>query len=255
MTAKVILHIPHASNYIPSLEGYEVKEDVLNNEILKLTDWHTDDLFYRADDEVIKAPFSRVFCDVERFEDDEKEIMAQFGMGVIYEKSDDGKQIRTINPSLRNKILSSYYKPHHQKLANAVNTQLRLHGKALIIDSHSFPNRPFKRDLNQNTTRPDFNIGTDRFHTPKSLINESITFFERAGYSLGIDWPYTGTIVPMEHYQTNANISSIMLEINRSLYLNNATNQKSARYQEIKKVVQDYIKVIKKSFFKEERRT
>ena len=65
MTKKAILHIPHASIHIPSLEGYEVKRDVLNNEILKLTDWHTDDLFYSAIDEVINAPFSRVFCDVE----------------------------------------------------------------------------------------------------------------------------------------------------------------------------------------------
>lgn len=252
MTIKAILHIPHASINIPSLEGYEVKEDVLNNEILKLTDWHTDDLFYRADDEVIKAPFSRVFCDVERFEDDEKEIMAQFGMGVIYEKSDDGKQIRTINPSLRSKILSSYYKPHHKKLADAVNLQLAQHGKALIIDCHSFPNQTLKRDLNQNANRPDFNIGTDAFHTPKSLVDASLSFFERAGYSLGIDWPYAGTIVPMEHYQTNAKVSSIMLEINRSLYLNDSTNQKSEKYQEIKKVVQDYIRVIKQSLFWED---
>ena len=190
--------------------------------------------------------------DVERFEDDVKEIMAQFGMGVLYEKSDNGEHIRTISPTLRSEIISTYYKPHHINLADAVNKQLAQHGKALIIDCHSFPNQPLKRDLNQNTNRPDFNIGTDAFHTPKSLVDASVAFFERAGYSLGIDWPYAGTIVPMEHYQKNAKVSSIMLEINRSLYLNDSTNQKSENYQEIKKVVQDYIRVIKQSLFRED---
>ena len=251
MMPKAILHIPHASTNIPNLEGYRVTEDVLNAEILKLTDWYTNDLFYSDEDEMIIASFSRVFCDVERFEDDDKEIMAQFGMGVLYEKSDAGDLIRTITPTLRRKILSRCYKPHHQKLTDAVNVQLDQHGKALIIDGHSFPSIPLIRDLNQNRDRPDFNIGTDAFHTPQSFIDVSLAFFEKAGYSLGVNWPYAGTILPMQHYETNPNVSSIMLEINRALYLNEPTNLKSKRYQEIKATVQDYIQLIKNHFFQE----
>ena len=78
-----------------------------------MTDWYTDDLFYSDEDEMIVAPFSRIFCDPERFEDDEHEVMAQFGMGVLYENSDAGEPIRTISKELRERIISEYYRKHH----------------------------------------------------------------------------------------------------------------------------------------------
>jgi DNA-dependent RNA polymerase auxiliary subunit epsilon len=51
----------------------------------------------------------------------------------------------------------------------------------------------------------------------------------------------------MEHYYKNKNVQSIMLEINRALYLNEPTNEKSEKYLEIKKVTGDFIKTIKNS--------
>lgn len=247
MKNKIILHIPHSSTNIPLKDGYVVDSNSLEKEILKLTDWYTDDLFYSLDDEMIVAEFSRIFCDPERFSDDSQEIMAQYGMGVLYEKNDNGETIRTVTSELKEKVLNEYYWIHHQKLSKAVNTQLEQFGKALIIDCHSYPNTPLKRDLDKNPIRPDFNIGTDSFHTPKELIDLSVAFFENAGYTLGVDWPYKGSIVPMEHYQKNNNVQTIMLEINRSLYINEPTNEKSDRYTAIKKLVRDYIKTIKNS--------
>jgi N-formylglutamate deformylase len=230
------------------MEGYIVDKISLENEILKLTDWYTDDLFYSRDDEMIKTEFSRIFCDPERFTDDSQEIMAQYGMGVLYEKNDEGEIIRKVTPELKEKVLNDYYWHHHHKFSEAVNRQLRLFGKALIIDCHSFPSNPLKRDLDKNSDRPDFNIGTDTFHTPKLLIDVSKVFFENAGYTFGIDWPYKGSIVPLEHYNKSKNVQTIMLEVNRALYLKEPTNEKSENYTEIKKVTGDFIRTIKKSF-------
>ena len=42
--------------------------------------------------------------------------MARYGMGVLYEKSDDGSVIREIDTKLREDILHNYYWPHHEKL-------------------------------------------------------------------------------------------------------------------------------------------
>ncbi len=242
---QIVLHIPHSSTNIPLKEGYVVSDEVLNIEILKLTDWYTDDLFLSSEEIVIRADFSRIFCDPERFTDDSQEIMAKYGMGVLYEKSDSGDIIRNISSELREKILTEYYWKHHKCLSQAVEGQLKLFGKALIIDCHSYPSQPLKRDLNKESERPDFNIGTDSYHTPQVLVDISREFFSKKGYSLGIDWPYKGSIVPLEYYQQNNKVQTIMLEVNRKLYLNEPTNEKSESYLEIKSVTNEFIKAIK----------
>lgn len=247
MDKRIILHVPHSSANIPLLDGYLVEPIALENEILKLTDWYTDDLFYSNEDEMIVAEFSRIFCDPERFTDDSQEVMAKYGMGVLYEKNDNGEEIRRVTPELREKVLTSYYWKHHNKFNAAVNNQLKNYGKVTIIDCHSYPSKPLKRDLDKNPIRPDFNIGTDSFHTTQELIDISVSFFKQAGYTLGIDWPYKGSIVPLEHYQKNKNVSTIMLEINRALYLNEPTNQKSESYSQIKQITGEYIRTIKNS--------
>ncbi len=135
---------------------------------------------------MIIADFSRLFCDVERFADDEQEVMAKYGMGVLYEKTDTGLPLRNITPQLRESILSKYYCAHHHKLNSAVSTQLQKYGEVLILDCHSFADTPFHRDLNQEPNRPDFNIGTDPYHTPGDLVAVSQSFFSDKGYSVGI---------------------------------------------------------------------
>jgi len=49
----------------------------------------------------------------------------------------------------------------------------------------------------------------------------------------------------MEYYQKNKNVESIMLEINRKLYLKEGTNEKSENYEKTKEVVQEYIELIR----------
>jgi N-formylglutamate amidohydrolase len=246
---KIILHIPHASAKIPFQEGYLVGKDILEKEMLKLTDWYTDDLFDSADDILVRADFSRVFCDAERFADDKREPMAKYGMGVLYEKLENGKPLRRINPYLRRRILNNFYWQHHQMLNEAVNEQLEMTGTALIIDCHSFPDRPLNRDLDQNPDRPDFNLGTDPFHTPEYLTDASIEYFRNKGYSVKINRPYSSTMVPLSHYHKNKNVKSVMLEVNRGLYLEEDSNKKSADYDKIKKVISGFIEKSKGEFY------
>ena len=241
MKRRLILHVPHSSDHIPLREGYTVSNEPIEAEILKLTDWYTEDLFHSSKDNMVTASFSRVFCDTERFADDSQEVMSKVGMGVCYERSDDGRVIRQVSKELKDTILQDYYWKHHNKLKDTVTDQLKVHGKALILDCHSFPSTPFVRDLDQTRDRPDFNIGTDSFHTPAELIELSEEFFQQRGFSVGIDAPYAGTIVPVDFYGKDRNVTSIMLEINRKLYLNEPTNQKSADYQSTKRIVQQYI--------------
>ena len=242
---QLILHIPHSSTKIPFHDGYVSSHAKIQQEIIKLTDWYTDDLFDSDVDNKIVAPFSRIFCDVERFADDELEIMSIVGMGVLYEKLDSDELLRKVSPELRKKILNDYYWKHHNSLTTIVEEQLIKNGECLIIDCHSFPSTPLQKAINQIPNTPDFNIGTDSFHTPKKYIEASITYFENLGFTLGVDWPYSGSIVPMKYYQKDKRVTSIMLEVNRRMYLNEPTNEKSNGYKRTKEIIQEYIKLLK----------
>ncbi|SEA56119.1 N-formylglutamate amidohydrolase [Flavobacterium gillisiae] len=243
---KLILHIPHSSTAIPSLQGYVVSTEIINTEIVRLTDWYTDEIFSNTTDISIIAPFSRIFCDPERFTDDSQEEMAKFGMGVLYETLDNGDVMREVTPQIRDYALENFYYPHHNKLNKAVIEELKQSETSIVVDCHSFPSIPLKRALSQDIDTPDYNIGTDNFHTPQKLIDFSQKYFEGLGYSLGIDTPYSGALVPMEHYQKNKNVQAIMLEINRRLYLNEPYNEKSQGFENTKKVVQGFLEGIRK---------
>ena len=172
----LIIHIPHSSTRIPSVDGYCVNGEALANEQLLLTDWYTDELFESKNTINIKADFSRIFCDVERFRDEKDECMSKLGMGALYTHTDSGLQMRIVDDNLRANILNEYYDKHHRQLDKEVNEQLLSNGKAFILDAHSFSNTPFKRDLIQSIPRPDFNIGTDSFQTTQHIIDISSIF-------------------------------------------------------------------------------
>lgn len=242
---KLILHIPHSSTNFPFMDGFISDDYKIKQEIVKLTDWYTDELFYSEHDTMIVTPFSRLFCDVERFKRDEDEIMSKVGMGATYELFDDGSSLRILTSELREAIIEDYYENHHSLFKLEVERQLEKNGKVLILDCHSFSSIPFIRDLNKSSNRPDFNIGTDLFHTPKELIDVSKQYFINLGYSCEVDWPYSGSIVPLKYYKKNKNVNSIMLEVNRSLYLNEPTNNKSTNFEKTNGIVKGYIELIR----------
>ena len=242
---KLVLHIPHSSTEIPLIDGYVSTQDEIQDEIIKLTDWYTDDLFDSEVDDKIVAPFSRIFCDVERFVDDQLEVMSKYGMGVLYEKFDNGNLLRLVSSELKQEVLKNYYWAHHYEFTQAVKTSLEQTESCLILDCHSFPSSPLTRAIVQDEIRPDFNIGTDSYHTPKHMIDESINYFATKGFTLGVDTPYSGSIVPMEYYQKDSRVNSIMLEVNRGLYLKENTNEKSESYNKTKEIVQGYMNLLR----------
>lgn len=242
----LILHIPHASLRIPDYSHYLLPPEEVDAEALYLTDLYTDELFLPAkSDAVIQADFCRVYCDVERFDNDALEPMSKFGMGAAYVRCDDGRELRYLNSTQLTDIIRDYYEPHHTRLTASVDLALSRLNEARIIDCHSFPDKPLRCSFYQGDEKFDFNIGTDAFHTPPQWIEASIQFFTDRGFRLGIDEPYSGSLVPMKHYNNDIRVKSIMLEVNRTLYLN-PNHSVSRRFFETRSVVVDYLGLIRK---------
>jgi N-formylglutamate amidohydrolase len=115
---------------------------------------------------------------------------------------------------------------------------------ALILDCHSFPDTPLRRDLNQQPGRPDFNIGTDPFHTPQAIVDAAVDFFRQEGFTLGINRPYEGTMVPAKYFRKDNRVMSIMLEVNRKLYLVPGRALKSEHYDKIRGLIFRFLEVL-----------
>ena len=96
----------------------------LDNELLRMTDAYTDELFPVTLFEAgrVVFPVSRLVCDVERFPSDEDEPMAARGMGAFYTRTSMGELLRAqSNPAARQLLLDRWYWPHHSKLERMVS--------------------------------------------------------------------------------------------------------------------------------------
>src|SRR3990167_5447741 len=161
----MILHIPHSSTRLP--EDFTVSDETdLQQELRRMTDWFTDELFDVDEATKIIFPYSRLYCDVERFREDEDEFMAKKGMGVCYVTNSFGKKLRDVTENEKELIKSNFYDKHHADFLCSVENELRLNAKALIVDCHSFSNEVLPHE--ESTQRPDFCIGVDVFPPQKN---------------------------------------------------------------------------------------
>lgn len=192
-------------------------------------------------------PISRICVDPERFKDDAQEIMSKKGMGVIYTHSHDGLPIRReLTEEERLRLLDEYYYPHHRSLETKIDEALSLNNKCLIIDCHSFPGKPLPCELNQATDRPDICIGADEFHTPQRLVDECVRLFESYHLRTKVNEPFSGTLVPSNYYRSSKNVRSVMIEVNRKLYLNEDSALKSNNFSKIKRIIRMVLESLQK---------
>jgi len=209
----IILHIPHSSTVLPNNIEFLLENEALAYEVDAMTDHSTDLLFHLPGSQRCAFPVSRLVVDPERFIEDD---MEEVGMGVVYTHTSMGKRLRKISPAKRQYLIDQYYYPHHQQLTAMAGDVLNTHDRCLIIDCHSFPAEPL--DYETDHYRPDICIGTDAFHTLPSLEISLVKYFEEFGYAVAINSPFEGSLVPLDYYQKDQRVQSVMIELNRGLY-------------------------------------
>ncbi len=231
-----VLHIPHSSREIPAdiRRSLVLSDRELESELLRLTDSYTDELFDCGQAAKVVFPVSRLVVDPERFLDDSEEPMSKYGMGVVYTRTSTDKPLRrSLTGQARQALIQQYYIPHHQALTGAVSSSLSSHGRCLIIDCHSFPSKPFRHETDL-SPRPDICLGTDSFHTPAWLKDAAGELFGSAGFSVKTDSPFSGTMVPFSYLHAHGAVHSIMIEVNRALYMEEKSGRRTAKFEQLK---------------------
>ena len=238
----IIFHVPHDSTFIPEevRDQFILDDKALDEEILKISDLWTHVLLANGvpASQIVAAPVNRLVVDVERFDDDAKEVMAKRGMGAVYRVRHDLTPLRRlISDDERTRLLTKWYYPHHKKLSDAVDRSIDENWQAVIVDLHSFPSKPLPYEDDQEADRPEICIGTDNGHTSDDLRDAFYESFSKE-FKVAINRPFKGALVSLKHYGKCSLVQSIMVEVRRDLYMDEATGAIRSDFGEVSQRLQ-----------------
>jgi len=223
--SKVILHVPHSATFIPEdiRKNILLSDEELKAELDEMTDTFSEEVALKAAELSGSKPwlfinnFSRLVIDPERFPD-EREAMNAVGMGAVYQKTSIGTQLRNPNPKLEKQLLDDYFHPYGKALSDLVEQRFAALGEVTLIDIHSYRINQHPNAINHGQKRPPICIGTDPFHTPEWLTEAAESAFSIIGENY-LNQPYPGTYVPLDFYEKEAKITSIMMETRADTFL------------------------------------
>jgi N-formylglutamate deformylase len=225
--APVVVHVPHSGVAIPAdvRAGMVLDDAALDAELRAITDHRTDVLAVDAGvsgaTRVVNR-MSRLVVDPERFLDVAHEEMERVGMGAVYTATSQRGVLRRPTERDRQELLQRFFVPYHAALDEVVASCLRRTGRAVVVDLHSYPRRPLPYELHGDGPRPPLCLGTDPRHTPPWLVALVTEVARRHGIDVAQDTPFRGTFVPSAHVG-DPRVASIMLEIRRDTYVDEAT--------------------------------
>lgn len=215
---KIVCNIPHSSMSIPEWARKDIliSEDELFAFVEFMIDKDIDRMWEFVPDENKEvATLSRVILNIERFRSDADEIMSAKGMGLYYTHTPEGKQFRIKSTNSYNRCLA-IYDAYHKSLEEKVANCLEQHGECIILDCHSFHDEMHYTDY-EATTFPDVCIGVNgEMSTEAQFI---IDAFYKRGYSLKVNEPFSGSLVPVRYLGNNC-VHSVMIKLNRRIYDN-----------------------------------
>lgn len=241
----IVVHVPHSAVALPAalMGEFLLERAELAEELRRMTDLHTDRLAssvgLNGATQLING-WSRLVADPERFLDPSQEPMEAVGMGAVYTRTSDGRPLRRLRPGQREALIDGHLRLYHATFSAIVEESLTHHGRCVIVDLHSYPSEPLPYELHGEMPRPAVDIGTDPQHTPTWLRDLAASVVNDAGFDHDFDTPFAGSFVPASHLG-DQRVASVMLEIRRDLYLDEATTRRHAGETHVHGMVTDLV--------------
>ena len=261
-TLPLIFDSPHSGNHYP--EDFKHACDPLT--LARAEDTFVDDLFECAPEQgahLLLAHFPRSYIDVNRSHDDiDTELLnedwngdldinptsrSDAGIGLIRRLVKPGIPVydRDLTSTEIIQRIDKYYRPYHNALADLIEDTHYNFGQAWHINCHSMPNssatpkRPIA--LIGNTSKPSDFVHGDRDGTTcdPAFTRALRDFIRGLGYTVTINDPFKGVELVEKYSNPARGYHSIQIEINKSLYMNEKTNEKNANYDALKSHIND----------------
>lgn len=196
---------------------------------------------------LLAATFPRAYVDVNRAEDDlDPTVLAAPWPGPLaptdYSRRGMGLIRRLALPDVPlydaplpvaavRARLDAHYRPYRARLAALLDAAHAAHGRAWHVDWHSMKSRGNAMNVDAGAVRPDIVVSDRRGTTAASgLVARIVGWFTLRGYRTLANDPYQGGDLVRTFGDPARGRSSVQVEINRSLYMDEATCEPHAGF-------------------------
>ena len=135
--------------------------------------------------------------------------------------------------------IEQVYRPYHATLRRLIAQTHVQFGKAILIDCHSMPANVRVAGGNR---RPDIIIG-DRYGASAAhdLSRAAVSILSGLGYNVVRNKPYAGGFITEHYGRPGRGLHALQIEINRGLYVNETTLEKTKGFDLIKNDLTDFV--------------
>ncbi len=260
----VVLNSPHSGSIYPG--DFLAASRLDPRAIRRSEDSWVDELFAEAaclGCPLLKANFPRAWLDVNRepYELDPKmfegtlptyanvrSVRVAGGLGTIARIVSESEEIYTGPIAVEAALdrIDSVYKPYHRTLRQLVLDTRAAFGLAVLIDCHSMPSTV--RGMHSRA-RPDVVLG-DRYGTScaTELTDFMAQVLTRAGYTVSRNRPYAGGFITEHYGQPGRGLHAVQIEVNRQLYMDERTLEKSPRFASLQNDIRGLIGALAEAF-------
>lgn len=257
----LVFDSPHSGADYPEDFDTIVSPDVIRDAEDSLVDL----LFDAAPDHgarLIGALFPRSYADPNRSEFDIDPTLLEspwpgkltpgpktdLGVGVIWRLHSTGVPMydRKLSVAEVQHRLDTYVLPYQKQVKAALDASYAGHGGVWHINCHSMPtvsNAVAKEG--GGVHRPDFCLGDGMGTTCEPAFTENARrFLAEAGYEVTVNTPYQGAELVRAWPDPAKNRHSLMIEVNRRLYLDEKTREKSRDFDKTHKLLTGWVDML-----------
>lgn len=206
----IVANLPHSGLHVPAHIADTFTEK--QRQSLPNSDWHLQSLYDFLPSlgiTVMQANYSRYVVDLNRGL--KPPFFGSFWSAVVPEQTAFKQPIYQRKPSadeVRSRI-EAYYTPYHQKLTELLNHTVSHHGKAYLIDLHSF----------MGLITDDVCLGNaDGATCSEKLISTVETSLAQQQYQVVKNKVFTGGFIT-RHYGQQPNVEALQIELRYTNYL------------------------------------
>ncbi len=254
----IVVGIPHAGSQIP-LECQESFLTLDKSILLQDPDLYVDEIYAPALKEFqlphVLTSVNRYVIDCNRNADDIDDSFCEGAphnplaknLGLIAHKTVSG------TPLLKRKLtlvevehrIKNYHQPYHQKLTTFLEEARNREGLWFSYEAHSMPSQGKSGHDDNGKPRPDICLGDRDGKSCHPLLVETIRqTFEAQGLQVKMNFPYKGaqSYVTQHYGHPDQGKHSLLVEINRALYMDETTFEKTQNFSALQNIVTQILK-------------